>query len=885
MFSVKIRSKIVILLILALSILQTKSATAETPGAVIAALSYPPLVLPGRQFFLNVTILYDVQAWMISEIGIFDPNEMKIVSSQRIYVPKSQLTEISLPVEAPSTEGSWRLNVYVRLWNVNVWIISDGGRRDISMRIRNESEITLTIGIGNIAVKLDGRDLVADATGTLRYPLQLGRHVLVVPKYVQTKEDERYVFRNWENGQTNNRRSLDVAGEARITAKYGRELFVVPADNSHHMYGTGWRPTRDQERIVADDPLIPNSPLGILGQRIRFAGFGTSDMSQNREGQRTLEPIWLDDYTPLFLPAISLIVLGISYGVRRMRGRAMMLSLIVLLGSMITDVAARPVDVRVGDGTWYYFGKNSSDTCLLWLGGGRVTASEITINPYELESFNTIRYLQDLSQYYRLLALKAGPAEGHAIAYSDRATLIDDFITYSINMGCRYRFLLGFSTGGLIAAAELWKDPQRWSGPNGAVIISTPLTYVEGRSGLNPRAIPASVLFLYAELLSGGERDDSLWPQGLNFYRGMNQSLAGRVLEWSLMKGVNHEVWTSEPSGGYNASAASLTISFIEKSKAAGISHDIVRNLPKCSNEGTFSLNGPNRALAKTVTTIVARIGTASLIGRANLTLFDAKTGEVLSSLTSTRVTESLILPIVFRGGGARIVIGVLDSQDCRFTSNQLQIIVTTLPLLEVKLPRDGISIDLDGKPAVSDARGLVSLEARPGEHVVRLPLVVPRGSGERLVFSAWADGYDGNARSFVVGSYTRLEAIYLIEYLVQGEASGGVTYGSGWYLENSTAILESAPVYVPMKGLLGRLGLRLHFAGWEGWPNGSRIIAFKVSNPKTLKATWNLDPLSLIPLLVTAALASASFLLWMTKNSGDQRRPVSDHKFDLDDR
>jgi len=70
---------------------------------------------------------------------------------------------------------------------------------------------------------------------------------------------------------------------------------------------------------------------------------------------------------------------------------------------------ASPTIVSIDKAEWYYWKNSGSDTCLVWLGGGKAFADHVTINPYYLESLNTIRYIQDLSTQYSILALYKGP--------------------------------------------------------------------------------------------------------------------------------------------------------------------------------------------------------------------------------------------------------------------------------------------------------------------------------------------------------------------------------------------------------------------------------------------------------------------------------------------
>ena len=75
--------------------------------------------------------------------------------------------------------------------------------------------------------------------------------------------------------------------------------------------------------------------------------------------------------------------------------RFFVLITIVLL-SLSAPMARADIDegveykkVEVGESVWRYWKNPGSDTCLIWLGGGIFT-QQLFINPYSLESYNTM---------------------------------------------------------------------------------------------------------------------------------------------------------------------------------------------------------------------------------------------------------------------------------------------------------------------------------------------------------------------------------------------------------------------------------------------------------------------------------------------------------------
>lgn len=52
---------------------------------------------------------------------------------------------------------------------------------------------------------------------------------------------------------------------------------------------------------------------------------------------------------------------------------------------------------KIAGYSWYHWPRPEADSCVVWLGGGQFTTTYVTVNPYRLESLNTMRFIQDLS--------------------------------------------------------------------------------------------------------------------------------------------------------------------------------------------------------------------------------------------------------------------------------------------------------------------------------------------------------------------------------------------------------------------------------------------------------------------------------------------------------
>ena len=236
-----------------------------------------------------------------------------------------------------------------------------------------------------------------------------------------------------------------------------------------------------------------------------------------------------------------------------------------------SPMPAEPARVRIGDSEWHYWAKQGSGACIIWLGGGHALSYHITVNPYELESFGTMRLIADLASLYSVLAPAVDRTWGGevpswigpAFRYSPGGPQLKAIREWASRAGHNATFLAGYSTGGVAAAYEVASaDPEGWAAPNGAIIISAPLGGISKgilASIPDSKSVKANAILLYGRVY-GGE----LWPQGLEFFEGIPESGAQRK-EWHLFEGSGHEVWFPEGDGTrYDRTPFRLIAGFIE---------------------------------------------------------------------------------------------------------------------------------------------------------------------------------------------------------------------------------------------------------------------------------------------------------------------------------
>ena len=282
--------------------------------------------------------------------------------------------------------------------------------------------------------------------------------------------------------------------------------------------------------------------FGLLIENYKFAGWsGDSNSSATlasvtMNGPKVVEAKWIRSgiridpihiANALFLGSLVLLVRGIyrhskrrlprtlHHGFRRWtKPIVIALILIMFLIPIPPTYAQLPAEtrrsiVKIGDADWYYWNNTTSDTCLLWLGGGITQERDIgyysyKINPFQYESFGTIKFMQDLAKYYCVIALEKGSSESFSPnlnrtifqePYQMDSRIISDVHDWIRKQGYAHIFLVGYSTGAQVAAMEVsLRAPEEWISPDGLVLITPRLSDFISQKAYRIRA---SLLVLY----------------------------------------------------------------------------------------------------------------------------------------------------------------------------------------------------------------------------------------------------------------------------------------------------------------------------------------------------------------------------------------------------
>lgn len=169
--------------------------------------------------------------------------------------------------------------------------------------------------------------------------------------------------------------------------------------------------------------------------------------------------------------------------------------------------------------------------------------------------------------------------------------------------------------------------------------------------------------------------------------------------------------------------------------------------------------------------------------------------------------------------------------------------------------------IELNGTEYFTDANKRFRIILRAGAVVnLTVPTVIYRAKNIRDSFIYWDDGITSNERHIKVSENQNISAIYKRQYYLTVTSPYGVTSGSGWYDEGSTAIISVNDIE-QAEGVMGRLGASYKFSHWSGW-GSSHKLEITVNNPYTISAVWKKDYTDLYTNLLKILIIPIIFLI-----------------------
>ena len=535
---------------------------------------------------------------------------------------------------------------------------------------------------------------------------------------------------------------------------------------------------------------------------------------------------------------------------------------------------------KIAGYSWYYWSKPESDSCILWLGGGQTLPTYVTVNPYRLESLNTMRFVDDLSRRYSMLALSEGE-----VTYRTDSKLVSKICTWIRDAGYKFAFVVGYSTGGNALAYELTVPGQNEVGPDGAIVISSMLNWEQ----MFEQHKTSSGIELYMSAHSAGNVQRSMllmygdaawfWRQGEEYYTNLpKEGWAGKhwfLKDWRLMKGVEHEVFTLETDGSYDTKPLAIAIDFMERVRASnlktleGLVTEALR--PAATNKtgmNSIQTSYPANTRAYEPFQINVTISNTEEGGLGKVVLYDQdmQSFMTLAEGKPDNATQySLPVVCVTNQSVRRLVVAAIRDRDDPVrilgVSTSMRISVEDRPLLKVQTGVPSLSFRIDGKAHNTDNDGSLEVFLERGNHTIELPQTVQISQNERLLLISALGGIGSNTIELSLDKDFSIDARYKTQYLLTVDSEYGTIQGVGWYDANSTAIVAvNASLQKPFDAEENLVV----FNGWSDEANSSNLRhQVYMNSPKMITAKWAHRPLmQIFDLAPVWPFAVASVLL-----------------------
>jgi hypothetical protein len=872
---------LVVVVFLLLAGCSLPGARANEPPTRILDVQYPQVVRRGSVFTVRVQVYYSARFGMM-DVGVWDLDTRSVVQN---IITNATLSgrgqgEYSLSIRAPQNAGRWHLAVITRAWVQDAWFNDKAGEFEFSVAVAEDGFLVVDGIQPNSTVFLDGRSIVTDnSTLTMRFSLGTV-HRVGVSQLILLEPGRRLVFTEWSDGVSSNPREILMTGNMSISPVYKLQYLLVVNSDVGVAAGGGWY----QEGGIAQfgvSSTVQYSPVffGLLTDSQQFTKWSGDSASTDpiailmMDGPRRVDAQWTRTSTSVNLNLlVSMLIvtsvpLAARAGYRRMKQRGMRhrrirfirlfevfsLVFISIMASTLVPVLAElptPVNaslVNIGGASWYYWNKPESDTCILWLGGGvEYSQGGYLINPLEYESFGTIRFLQDLTQYYCLVALEKGP---NPLSSMPNRTIYQELVIqgeFSVakqlhqwinGQGYKHIFLIGYSVGTDAAALIATSDPQTWTNSDGLILITAwlPPNIVNAASSLNSNLM---LLYGHAPVFE---------PTGFKFYQNApSEGWHGTEYlhkEFHLLDQMGHEVWSPLEDNTYNSTALGITVSFIQTSNALQFSQVFTSGKSQPSGASTYVLSQvetPSRVLWNDPFFVSAVVSSPN---RSNVDVavaaYDFRTNLVLSvnQLNGSTVPRPirLVMPSVADSSELSFSLLVLErhGKEWEIASNPYAVTVSSTDLIIFRVSGLVPTSDFifDQVEYVVPQTGQVQLETLRGTHSYRVQGMIDQNRS-RYLFVQWDDSNSSTFRSLSLTEDTSVNALYRVQYSVTVLSPVGIVSGSGWYDANSTF----EPTIQPVANNVPPSSFDLWRNDHESYRIGDPIT---VNSPMILRAVW----------------------------------------------
>ena len=860
--------------------------------ARVSEIDYPRRVTCRQEF--SVAVTFEYASRVLADVGVLEEETLRVVQSLTLisgFFGPGNVTYV-FNLTAPDAPKVWRLIAATRAWWADSWFSDPNqGEKAFAVEVISEDRFWLNV-TSSYVFHVDGLRYEPENDREVGILLWRGQHTVFVEPVRPVCEGVRHVFDRWSDGVQSNPRVVNLFLDIRLTALYRTQYHLTIGSEHGDPIGGGWY---DQNTTAwfAILPEVKDGVLGILDAKHVFdrwegdwSGQGPIAAIQMLS-PKNVHAVWRTEQEfspgPLSrLASFSLVLTSLLFVVRGARRRCLgrklsfrvfgkrQIMIALTVWFIMNSVAITPSSaggsvstVKVGETYWRHWENVESDTCIIWLGGG-IEGPPLIVNPYWLESYNTMQFVQDLARYYSVLTLERGSSTIFQTALNRTiraefypSELIHNAKSWATTAGYRYVYLVGYSVGGIAAAREATiTDKEGWSSPNGIVLITVPLEQFIPYANL----LKANHLILY-----GTEMTKSYIDSGRIFFESTpdrgQYSDHWLHKEFRIINDVAHEVWTIAKTGRYDSEAITVTINFIEQSKSL----QLERQKPLLRNASNLTSSQPRHTQVRVALTeaAVPEVVPFGEIFCVSATIHWQKPSKAQGWITLYSSEKDTILSVRqlsdLENGSARVTLLARAPNDNAFMNLDLLVLCSdndrwaipagnySLPVrvlvrdtvdLIIKTTVPGIQMRINGILHTSNNIGVVKVGVVRGHSVVEAPPIAYLTDRERAIFEGWRDGPYPVKRTVKVTETCQIEAFFRLQYYVSASSEVGHVAGEGWYDQNATATIT---VFPPM--MLDHVNETLAIYKFNGWSldpkERSVALALAVTKPTEAQARW----------------------------------------------
>ena len=162
---------------------------------------------------------------------------------------------------------------------------------------------------------------------------------------------------------------------------------------------------------------------------------------------------------------------------------------------------------------------------------------------------------------------------------------------------------------------------------------------------------------------------------------------------------------------------------------------------------------------------------------------------------------------------------------------------------LTLRTPHGNMAVSVDGAEFSTDQNGILVREFKVlTQHSIQAPETALVAEGWRAVFRSWNGTTHENPKTLLINTDLLMTVEYQDEFRLDVVSGVSQVAGAGWYPAGAVANF-SAPMYAPLEGPGGLVGIRSRFTGWSGdivsTANRESVV---MDRPYKVVANWIVD-------------------------------------------